>query len=413
MTEDYKTIEHTSAPKTPPMPPDPVRLVASARFYTETIMIPPGITSRDLPGFLEGEVEELSLFPIESTSWGYLENANRKTGASVLIYAAFREHVNGATDPAFARRYAVLPGFAALLGRSWRKPTWVVLLEPECVTLLRMVPKSAMPDFVKSIYGVRLDENPDTAWKVREELLASAPFDSSMERAEEGFIRVAGPVVDRRGSVVFPLERQRLPHDAWKRYGNGKITSESELLAADVRDLQFLAEERHRRRAVRQLRLFMRSAALVLIALGVFQYLYLKKRAETDQLTAQVKAQRPAVQALKDQESRAKSASRFAGRPLELFDWLSAVNVARPDSIYFTTAYADREARLGFSGEAPSVSVVNQYIDGLKASDRIESVEIKEMASANKGVNFTLQVKVNPVSESNLPETQEQPEDEA
>lgn len=407
MTKKRPANKKKSAPKAPP---EPVRLVASARFYTETIVVPPGIASRDLPGFLEGEVEELSLFPIESTSWGYLGSSRHKPGAWVLLYAAFREHVNGATDPAFARRHAVLPGFAVLLGRTWRKPTWVVLLEAECVTLVRMSPKSGLPDWVRSQYGTRLDENPDAAWALREKLVEEAPIDSATERIEEGMVRAARPQVDRRGAVVFPLERQRKPHAAWKRFGNGRLASETELLAADIRDAQFLAEERNRRRAVRQLRTFMQVATLILLMLAAFQYLYLKKRSDTDALATQAKAQRPAVQALQDQESRAKSASRFAGRPMEFFEWLSAVNAPRPDTIYFTSAFADRESRLGVAGEAPSVAVVNQYIEALKESGRFDAVEIMEMASANKGITFHVQVKVKPGSKQVAAEAANNPE---
>ncbi|VGO14261.1 hypothetical protein PDESU_02820 [Pontiella desulfatans] len=405
-----RTGKRKKARTAPPLPPDPVRLVASARFYAESIMVPPGISSRDKSGFLEGEVEELSLFPLESTSWGYMENPRKLSGAQVLLYAAFREHVNGATDPDHARRFAVLPGFAVLLGRQWRKPTWLVLLEPECVTLVRMQPKANLPDFVRSRYGTRLDEDSEAAWELRERLLDEVAIDEDGERIEEGLVRAGRPAIDRRGAVVFPLERQRTPQAGWKRFGCGKLASEAALLAADVRDMHFLADERKRRRAVRQLRAFLRIAAVVLVLLGVFQYLYLKRVGATEALAAQSKAQRPAVKALQEQESLAKSASRLANPPLEIFEWLSVVNDPRPDTLFYTTAYADREANLGFSGEAPSVAVVNQYREALEKTGRFSMVEVKELNSAKQGVKFTIQVKVKPAAEVEPPPAEPQAE---
>jgi hypothetical protein len=392
VTEEKQTDNPTL---TPAALPAPIRLVASARFYGETRLVPPGVAARDLHGFLEGEVEELSLFPLEATAWGYLDNGHKASGDSVLLYAAFREHINGATDPEQARRYAVLPGFAALLGHQWKKTSWVVLLEPECVSLVRIQARAAAPDFVRSRYGTRLDENPETAWALREELLADAPR-ADDDKVESGLIRCAAPAIDRNGAVRFPLECQPRPEAAWKRYGTGERVSRSVLLAADVRERQFLSEERSRRRAVRQLRGFLRFATLVLLLLAVFQYQYLKRTRETAALAAQAKAQRSDVEALREQEALARSAARLSEPPLEIFDWLMAVNEFRPSTVAFYTAYADRTGNLGFSGEAPSVLVVNQYRDMLQKTGRYSAIDVKEISSAKQGVKFTIQVQKSP-----------------
>jgi len=393
--DDIKLALEAAAPATLPAP---IRLVSSARFYVESLLIPPGIVARDLPGFLEGEVEELSLFPLEATAWGYLDNGRKTSGASVLLYAAFREHINGATDPEQARRYAVLPGFAALLGRQWKKTTWVVLVEPECVSLVRMPARANVPDFVRSRYGTRLDEDPASVWALREELLAAAPSFAD-DHVEDGLVRCATPAIERNGAVRFPLECQRRPDAAWKRYGAGRSVPPAVLLAADVRDRQFLTEERGRRRAVRQLRGFLRFAALSLLLLALFQYQYLKRSRETVALAAQAKAQRSAVAALQEQETLARSAARLSDPPLEIFDWLMAVNEPRPETMAFYTADADRTGNLNFSGEAPSVLVVNQYREALEKSGCCNAVDVREINSAKRGVKFTIQVRMSPKTE--------------
>lgn len=396
MTEEIQIDETVPVvPATPLAPPAPVRLVASARFISETLLVPPGIAARDLYGFLEGEVEELSLFPLESTAWGYLGGQRPPAVGSVLLYAAFREHINGSSDSELARRYAVLPGFAALCGRKWRKTTWVVLYESTCVSIIRIPARATVPDFVRSRYGTRLDERPDTVWALREELLESAPC-AEGDRVEDGLIRCGTPTIDRRGSVRFPLERQVRPGAAWKRFGSGLLGPAPVLLAADVRDRRFLAEERGRRRASRQLRVFLRLAALGLLLLALFQYLYIKRSREAVALAAQVSDQRPAVAALQEQEELARSAARLSDPPLEIFSWLMAVNESRPETVAFHTAYADRGGHLGFTGEAPSVAVLNQYKETLEKTGRFSEVEIKELNSGKDGVKFTIQVRIRP-----------------
>ncbi|MDF7808155.1 PilN domain-containing protein [Pontiellaceae bacterium B12219] len=373
---------------------DPVRLVASARFIVETLELPPGISPRDTQGFLEGEVEERSLFPLESTSWGYMENRRKGANASILLYSAFREQVNGESDPHYAQRHAVLPGFAALVGRAWRKTTWIFLQETECLTLLRFPARSEIPDRVRSLYGTNLEEDPAAAWILRDTLLKGVEVQED-ECIEEGLVRCSKPSNDRKGGVIFPLERCRAPGEEWKRFGTGKISSEAALRAADVRDPHFLNKLRNRRRAARQLNTFLRLAAVLLIGLSFFQFRYIQLKKKTARLSDQVSAQRPVVSALQQQEALAKSAGRFADPPLEIFAWLTAVNDIRPENISFLSTYADRDGNLGFSGEAPSVADVNKFKEGLNQTNRFSQVEVKEINSAKRGVKFSIQVKMN------------------
>ncbi|MDF7799164.1 PilN domain-containing protein [Pontiellaceae bacterium B1224] len=377
-----------------PMTPDPVRLVPSARFIVETLELPPGISPRDTPGFLEGEVEERSLFALESTSWGYMETRKKGSPVSILLYSAFRDQVNGESDPHYAERHAVLPGFAALVGRTWRKTTWVTLLEPACVTLVRIPARSGIPNFVRSLYGKRLDDDLLTAWALRDTLLNDVEVLED-ECIEEGLVRCKNPSNDRKGGVVFPLERCLAPDESWKRFGSGKLLSEATLRAADVRDSHFLNQMRNRRRAARQLNTFLRLAALLLIGLSFFQFRYIQLKKKTEQLSEQLATQRPVVAALQQQEALAKSAGRLSDPPLEIFTWLTAVNDVRPQNISFLSTYADRDGNLGFSGEAPSVAEVNTFRDGLNQTNSFSEVDTKEISSAKRGVKFSIQVKMN------------------
>lgn len=375
--------------------PDPVRLVASARFIVETLVLPPGISQRDTPGFLEGEIEERSLFPLESTSWGYIETRGRSTQSSIVLFSAFRDQVNGATDPHYAQRHAVLPGFAVLMGRACRKATWLTLQEPECVTLVRIAARSGIPDWVRSRYTNGIEEDPQAAWAFREELIEAADIPDD-EHIEDGLVRCCRSSIDRKGGVVFQLERCRTSGESWKRFGSGKILTETTLLAADVRDSHFLTQVRNRRRAARQLHAFLRIAAVLVVGLTMFQFRYIQLKKNTARLTERLSAQRPIVEALQQQEALAKTAGRLSDAPLEIFAWLTAVNEVRPGAISFQSAYADRDGQLGFSGEAPSVAAVNQFRDGLNHTNSFRKVETKEINSAKSGVRFTIQVRMNP-----------------
>jgi hypothetical protein len=323
-----------------------------------------------------------------------MENRRKGSAVSILLYSAFREQVNGESDPHYAQRHAVLPGFSALVGRAWRKTTWVVLQEAECLTLVHIPARSGIPDQVRSLYGKQLDEDPSALWALRDTLLEGVEVQEG-ECIEEGLVRCSKPSNDRKGGVVFPLERCRAPGESWKRFGNGKIISEAVLRAADVRDSHFLNKMRSQRRATRQLNTFLRLAVVLLIGLSFFQFRYLQLKKKTASLSEQLAEQRPVVKALQQQEALAKSAGRLSDPPLEIFAWLTAVNDVRPDNISFLSTYADREGNLGFTGEAPSVAEVNKFKEGLSQTNSFSQVEVKEINSAKRGVKFSIQVRMN------------------
>jgi hypothetical protein len=374
-----------------------VRLVASARFFSETLVLPPGVTGRDREGFIESEVEELSVFPLETTAWGYMSNDSDKANISVLIYAASRDQVKKHIE--LTPCYAVLPGFSVLTGLRMKQTTWMVLVEDDCVTLARIPAKASAPDLVRSRYGTNLKLHPDRAWELRKALLESVK-ETADGVVEEGLLRCAGPIVERSGVIRFPLEQQLSVGAGWRHYRTGRLGRDATLLTADVRDKQLLSEERARRAAVGRLRVIVRVAAVICIALAVFQYRYWAKKHDLANLEQQVLSQRPAVKALKEQESLADSVAKLSQAPLEIFEWLSAVNAQRPESMAFHTVYADRDGTLGFNGEAPSVLVVNQYREALEKSGRFRTVEVTEINSVKRGVTFSIRVKLDSDVES-------------
>jgi hypothetical protein len=370
-----------------------VQLLPSARFVTEVLELPTNVNGRDLAGFVESNIEEFSAFPLESTAWGFLEIASQQVQKRILAYAGYRDQVLGRSIASPDGLYAMLPGFACLVGLSVKQTSWFVLLEDSCMTLAKISAKENVPSFVRSVYLSGDEMDSAAVWRVRENLVREVTANDD-EYFEDGLIRCVSSSVSRTGSITFTLEKQYDSDSDWKRYKTGKLASETVVVAADVREKSFLWEQRGRRASFRRLQGFIRFFFVFLLLLAVFQYRYLAKKRALADLSQQVVIQRPAVEALQEQERITKASATLRQAPLEIFAWMEAVNELRPDTMAFHVVYANRNGVLGFNGEAPSVLAVNQYREELEKTGQYVSVEILEISSGKRGVTFSMEVHI-------------------
>lgn len=370
---------------------DGVRLVSSARFVADVLSIPAGVGLRDVPGFVEGEVEHLSLLPLEAVGWGYLTERGRGEGR-VLAYAALRDQIQSGADET---HFSVLPCFSCLCGLKWRRTTWVVLQEPDCLTILRFPARSSIPDYVRSRFIRAETASDETIWALRESLLESVPREDG-DREIEGVLRCAGIRVKGRRTIHFTLQRQAEPGKNWRHWGTGRLGPESALLAADIREAAFLEDERQRRHNLRQLRSLLRVAAMLVVLLGAWQVQHIVAEKELAERGELVESRREVVAALEEKEAMIRSTARLSEPPLEAFDWLMAINSIRPDTISFSTTTFARDGQIGVTGEAPSVAAVNQYVQSLRDTGQYSALDVRDMQSTQRGVVFTLGLRVQP-----------------
>jgi len=367
-----------------------VRLVSSARFVTDALVVPAGVTQRDLPGFVEGEIEYVSMFPIEAVAWGYLTEKGKGQSA-VLAYAALREQVHAAEDE---NLHAVLPAFSCLCGLNWKCTTWVFLLEPDCLTLVRFPARKSCPDYVRSCF-LPQDCTDELVWALRTSMLEAAPRTDD-EAVADGVVRCVGIACRVNRSITFELQQQAVPGEAWNTWKRGYLTSAAALIAADVRDADFLDQERNRRRALRRLRICIQGVFILAILLGAAHVRYLLLLRALSESMRQVEARRSIVADLEEKEAMIQSTARLVASPMEAFDWLMAMNDLRADTVSFASTSFSRDGTIGVSGEAPSVAIVNQYVQSLRGAGQYASVEVRDMQSTQRGVNFTLAVQVAP-----------------
>ena len=367
-----------------------VRLVSSARFVVDALVIPAGVTQRDLPGFVEGEIEYISMFPIDAVAWGYLTTKGKGQRA-VLAYAALREQVHAAEDE---NLHAVLPAFSCLCGLSWKCTTWIFLLEPDCLTLVRFPARKSFPDYVRSCF-LPQDCTDELVWALRTSMLEAAPRTDD-EAVADGIVRCVGLACRVNRSIGFELQQQSFPGEAWNTWKSGYLTSAAVLMAADVRDTDFLDQERNRSRALRRLRMYMQGAFVLAVLLGTAHVRYLFTLRSLSESMRQVELRRSIVADLEEKNAMIQSTARLAASPMEAFDWLMAMNDLRADTVSFASTGFTRDGAISVSGEAPSVAIVNQYVQSLRDAGQYASVEVRDMQSTQRGVNFTLVMQVAP-----------------
>ncbi len=371
-----------------------VRLVSSARFVVDALPVPAGVGRKELTGFVDGEVEHLSMLPLDVLAWGYLQERKRLGGA-VLAYAALREQVEDADADAC---FAVLPHFCCLSGLKWRTPVWLALLEPDGVTVVRFPANATVPDYVRSCFvPTTAGADEENVWQVRDRMLAEVSRDDD-ERVIEGLVRCAGTRVKGKALVVSTLERQVERGGRWRYWKTVRLGPEDVLLSADIREEGFLHSERQRRNNLRQLSLFMRVAALLLVLLAGWQVRHSMARRAHDRLIRKIDARRAAVAALQEKESMSRSSSEVNAPAMEAFGWLMDMNLVRPESVSFVNATFARSGRIAIAGEAPSVALVTQYAQALRDTKRYAELDVRDMQSTQRGVTFMLVVQVVPGS---------------
>jgi len=369
-----------------------VRLVSSARFVADVLPIPAGVGRKELTGYVEGEVEHLSMLPLEDLAWGYLQD-RKGPGGPILAYAALQDQVRSADDMSC---FAVLPHFCCLGGGTWRQPTWVVLQETDCVTVVRFPAKRNVPNYVRSCFtpakGV-LSE--DVIWQVRDRMLEEAPREND-DQEIEGVVRCAGMRIKGKDQIVFSLERQIERNSRWQHWKSARLEPESVLLSADIRDDVFLQGERQRRHNRRQLTTLLRVAAVLIVLLGIWQVRHYMARRAHESLVRKIEDRRAAVASLQEKESMSRSAAGVNAPAMEAFNWLMAMNIVRPETVSFASATFARSGRIAISGEAPSVAVVTQYAQALRDTKHYAELDIRDMQSTQRGVTFMLVARVVP-----------------
>ena len=123
----------------------------------------------------------------------------------------------------------------------------------------------------------------------------------------------------------------------------------------------------------------------------------------------QIEGRRATVLDLEQKEAMIRSTERLSEPALEAFDWLMALNQVRPEALSFAAATFARAGQMSISGEAPSVAVVNEYVQALRDTGQYTDLNVREMQSTQRGVTFMLAARAQPGLPPEVPEEVESP----
>lgn len=376
----------------------------SALFIYDSIMVPPGTKAARIETMAEDKVGGISPFPLEKTAWGYCPNLPFRKQRHLLIYCAWADapEIEAARDKDPEH---VLPGFIHLCGHASKRPVWRFLLEDECLTALHFPEKQSYPDQVVSRFIEGSGGRLSSVFELKEEMAEKLPTEEGDEIDPFLYRSVHLKALDSR--IDFQIEKVNSPGQDWRTAWKTSLKAKGLLLTADVRERGIIHAIREEQAARELTSRLLWTALLVLGLLIGFQVLLQIRKVEAERLADLRERQEVIVSDVQHKENMAKTINQFLGAQIYPFDWLSVVNVPRPETIAFRTASLNKARQFSISGVATEVGLVNTYVDALKKTEQFANVELTSMNTSQREVEFNLQL----TTRQGVPEIPEPPEE--
>lgn len=365
----------------------------SALFVYDSITVSPGTKVSRIESMAEDKIGAISPFPTEKTAWGYCPNLANRKRRQLLVYCAWSD----APEIVAAREKNsehVLPGFIYLCGHANKRPVWRFLLEDECLTALHFPEKQAYPDQVISRFIEGSGSRLSSIFALKDEMMAALPTAEGDEVDPHLYRSVHLNASDSR--IDFQIEKVNSPGQDWRLAWKTSLKSRTLLLAADVRERSVIRRIREEYAARQLTSRLIWIGALVLGLMIAFQIVLQIRNAEAEQLAELRRQQDIIVQDVQNKEKMVKTINQFLEAQIYPFDWLSVVNVPRPETISFRTVSLNKSRQMLISGVATEVGLVNAYVDALKNTGQFLRVELTSMNTSQREVEFNLQLTTSP-----------------
>jgi hypothetical protein len=377
-----------------------LRLVASARLIFRNQVAPEGLKPTDWAGFVEGLVEEESPFSLEQTCWGFVADRKSKP-VRILYYEAFRNRLFKSDKE--EQTAAVLPGVAALFGKSKEGPVWRFLMEDECLTVARFPSGSFYPDRVVATFDPEIQTDATQCWLARKALRTKAGF-APGENEDPALYRCTG-MRWVRGRWHLIRERQRTSRSPWEHTSPVVLHPGKLGIHADLRDTAVLLGKR---KAGLHNRIFagsLKVAAVLVVLLLLWQWQLGRETARLTELNDRLTLRQPVIKAIESKEATVQATRDALSGTFEPLDWLLVLNGPRPETMALHTVAMGLNRTVLASGSAPNVTLINTYAEALRATGQFDDVQVANINAGRENVEFQLRLKTARLNPSRLPET--------
>lgn len=359
------------------LPEPEVVLVPGEAFYTTTFAIPSGMEPADLEAFVELSLEEVSPFPLDQLTWGFLAHED---SPHVLAYATPLSRLRQLGIANIEGPHHLLPSFAALFGHEVKQPVVEILRNGDSLTVLWREPGQSVPRKAASKL-LREAEDPHKV-ALRLCLQMGAP----KELLANEVMEVSAIELDVHGRPIFQIKgqsRQERHIPPW----NG-----TRIWQADVRDVVFSQAESSRRRRGERLWLGLQGltgGAVILLALQLVVWgfgWWNTARAET------VTGREEEVARIENNHDLMLRLEQFAQEEMRPFDMMEIINQERSAPLHFERVSGTSRTQMRIDGEADSVQLVNRFVEKLLANANISAVDTERQISRRNRAEFTILV---------------------
>lgn len=332
----------------------------------------------EVPGFAGLQWEGLSPFPVEQLFHGHLRAPD---GGSVFLYAAYRRSFPAELAEAWNEALFLLPDFAPVLRLEYARDTVVLLRTRETLGAFFFEGGKKLP-VRAAIRPLAPDAPPDAMEGVKRRLLEQV----GAQGASEVAVRAAKPPRHRAKGLEWTLEPE----------GSGRALEVflplAECWAMDIRDPEFVTQQRRRLGFDVVLWRIVLGAAALLAVLAAGELLLLGARSWINLERNTVNEQKARVAALETKDLVANRLDEFGRTSLRPFDMLAAVSTVKPVNVWFVSTTAEGGHNLRIDGRATSPAEINSYVASLRTSSLVRNIPEPAVRSTAEGTTFTLTV---------------------
>ena len=350
-------------------------LAEDIAFFVKTIDVPSGLSDADARDFLSVWIENSSPMPVEKLRFGFVRNVGKATlfaGVDERVYADFENDVVASAD-------YFLPASALLLLGGFEDGVYIF---KSGKSISRIVINGGL---IEEYSSIPVSENlAEDVKSLRDSSVGGERFIVVSNISLKSGIKVEFLEIDE-GSFVKGEE------------SSAKIIEKSlqkkQAVSADVRNLEIMRKMAKKRRSAEMRVLAYKAVPVVFALLLVSQICLWVKGAKKNSLEAEYNLIAPQAKKIEAESERLAELKMFSEKQLHSISALALINEVRPDEIRFLRSQQTSPFDLQIQGTAQTVGQVHEFVNALKNSDSVKSVEQKTEISRG-AARFTLDIKL-------------------
>lgn len=383
-------------------------------FFQKTIYLPEGLENDTLDSFAELEMEQLSPFPLEQLAWGFFRDLEAR---AIFLFAAVKPRLPETLLEHWDGYNHVYASFVHLIGIRRSEPTLIGLYHGDIVTGAYYDGESPFPTQMVHRHLPRLEtEEEETDEEESEEeqkkafandlTLALNCFEEIKEgfqqqkcKIEPGLMSVVDVETHHDDVVVMRIDHYLTPFTEPEHYDPVIVQKGEGLWASDLRQADFIEEEKRRRQLSMKLWVVFKSAGFAALIIFFLLLWNVGMNVLVSNREARMTEQSVDTFAIIDDETRLNKLKQFTSgefRPFDILGTLNELRIEKTPKVYFKSIEANSDNQVTIKAIAGSVPEANKFRDILRERKKsFPRVVISSFVTKKKQVEFSIQLNYN------------------